>query len=774
MRQSRPRLWPLSLGAISLACAALSPPRATAPAQAADAIHSAGFDPDVVRPAHASLFATVLNARATGNLEAARTLSTSALRTASTDEEPLYRWIAAESARAQDAIDEAAALMLPLALSQHPLAPYARLHLADWLEAKDPGRALALLDNLLVATSELETFAAKGQAERLRAKVLARVGRADEAIATFEHLLQASADDSTTLQLMVPLSELLATRGEDERVRALELCRRMIHRAPGTRVAKRAEELAASLRPGIPEARRIAAEQVAIEDELVRADLLLQQMKISEARETYLRVAARVPEGPIACRARFGVARALLDSQKRTEGAQAMVEVAERCTHDVDQRAWAHFHAARAYGALGMNAEAIAQYEALERDVPGHRLADDALFRSARIARDMGDEAGFLSRLALVPQRYPAGDMLARARFTLALAQFESGAKAQAVATLSADLRDEVAEDLAGRASYFRGRFLEESGLRHEAVEAFAATAERVPLAYFGQLAYARLAALDAARAERLASADNHRSADKLAFEVEPALLRPGFQRAVALLRAGEVTLGAAELRSAGISDGRLGRHLVWVAVALLDRVGSPQLSLDLSRKFAPDLLARQPRGRDLSLYRLVYPRAYDPLCETSAAREGVPAAFVRAVAREESGFYPKAVSRARAYGLLQVLPTTAKEIARAGLKVPYNIRALEDPAINLAIGARFIRTLTDSFGGQLALVPPAYNAGPGATARWLRERGTEPLDLWVEHIPYDETRGYTRRVLQTYGVYHWLETGQRTRLPLKLPGTGS
>jgi soluble lytic murein transglycosylase len=70
-------------------------------------------------------------------------------------------------------------------------------------------------------------------------------------------------------------------------------------------------------------------------------------------------------------------------------------------------------------------------------------------------------------------------------------------------------------------------------------------------------------------------------------------------------------------------------------------------------------------------------------------------------------------------------------------------------------------------------LVPPAYNAGPAAVSRWLRERGHEPLDVWVENIPYDETRGYTRRVLQSYGIYHWLATAEMLHLPLDATGGG-
>ncbi|MET0284253.1 MAG: lytic transglycosylase domain-containing protein, partial [Polyangiales bacterium] len=154
-------------------------------------------------------------------------------------------------------------------------------------------------------------------------------------------------------------------------------------------------------------------------------------------------------------------------------------------------------------------------------------------------------------------------------------------------------------------------------------------------------------------------------------------------------------------------------------------------------------------------------------LIESTAKKEGAPAAFVRAVAREESGFNPEAVSRAHAYGLVQLLVPTAKTLVKSKKeKIGKTGKELLKPELNLTLGARFMASLAAGFRNHYALVPPAYNAGPAAVARWLRERGSQSLDVWVENIPYDETRGYTRRVLQSYGVYTWLATSEMLTLP--------
>ena len=753
----------------------LSTPGRPVVARAAELPERPRFDPDLIRARPGSALEAALLARARGDRETARALCSAALASPERkpDEEPLLRYIAAQGARAADASEEAAELLFPVALSDHPLASWAKLQVAEWLELKDPGRALALLDILLVPSSELETWPGKVSAERLRARVLGKIGRPEESILAFERLLEKSADEVGAIQVLMPLAELLSTRSEPERIRALGLYRKVAARVPDTRVGKRAEEQVSVLLATLPEVSARALREPALEEQLLRAESLLAALKHKEALAVLTQLEPRLGNEPqLLCRARFGHAKALLDSRARTEGAALMASVASECPYDSEQRAWARYHAGRAFSALGKNEQAIEQYEALEHEAPRHRLADDALFRAARVAHDMGDAAGMVERLKALPLRYPHGDMQARARFSLAFQAAADNDLTTAINILAEDDRDEQTEDLQGRASYFRGRFLARQKRFDEAEEAFVQTVRRYPLSYYGMSAYSRLAQLDPARAHALAPRLVNDAAEKLTFEQRPELLTPGFQRAIALFSAGDVTLAQAELRALGFLDATQLPELTWLAAALLDRAGAPHLAVDMVRRRMPELLARHPVGRGLSLYRLVYPQAFAPLIEDGAAREGVPAAFVRAVAREESGFYPKAVSRSGARGLIQLLESTAKAVSKGGLNLPTHPAALQEPAINLALGTHFIATLASSVGGQMALVPAAYNAGPAATARWLSQRGHEPLDVWVENIPYDETRGYTRRVVQSYGVYHWLQTGEMLPLPERLPGS--
>lgn len=761
--------------AIVLLVVALLPiPRAPVVHEAARADARAGrFDPESLKPARGSARSAALEAREAGEPAQVRVHALAGLARAKAGEAPLLRWIAAQASRELGDLSAASDLLLPLARSDHPLASWAKLSLAECLESRDPVHALALLDGLLAPTRDVQGWPGRAAAERARARVLIKLGRRDDAILAFEQIAGQARDESTTMLVLVPLSELLAKGGERDRLRALSLARRIALRAPDTRSGKRAEELAASLLRELPESLRRGLADARPEDRLQHADAMLAELRYREAAAEYADVESRAGDDlELVCRARYGRAKALLDGRSRTEGSVLMAEVAAGCTEDIERRVWARYHAGRAFSALGKNDLAIAQFEALVREASTHSLADDALYRAAKAARDMGDFPGMFARLAELSARYPNGDMVLRARFTLAWEARGQGDLARAIETLTQDDRDEPAEDVQGRSAYYRARWLGEAGDDEGSIDAFAAAFERAPLSFYGQLAHARLIASAPSRARALSSRLARARGERLTFEHRPELSSAGFRRAVALISVGEATLASQELRGLGFTSEGADVELALLSVAMIDRADAPDLAVELARRHMPRLMQRPPIGKDVALYELAYPMAYAPLIESVARKENVPAAFLRAVAREESGFNPEAVSRAHAYGLVQLLLPTARALVqtkRERIRAP---ESLLKPELNLALGARFMGTLAAGLRGQYALVPAAYNAGPSAVARWIRERGTQAFDEWIESIPYDETRGYTRRVVQSYGVYHWLATAELLPMPLGPVGT--
>jgi soluble lytic murein transglycosylase len=124
----------------------------------------------------------------------------------------------------------------------------------------------------------------------------------------------------------------------------------------------------------------------------------------------------------------------------------------------------------------------------------------------------------------------------------------------------------------------------------------------------------------------------------------------------------------------------------------------------------------------------------------------------------KESAFRPAVVSGAHAVGLMQLLPRTAAALQAAAGRPSEPLADLFDPAVNIGLACEYLRLLADRFGGQLPLVAAAYNAGPESVASWFRGRPTERLDVFVENIPFRETRDYVKKVVEfavTYRVVH-------------------
>lgn len=159
--------------------------------------------------------------------------------------------------------------------------------------------------------------------------------------------------------------------------------------------------------------------------------------------------------------------------------------------------------------------------------------------------------------------------------------------------------------------------------------------------------------------------------------------------------------------------------------------------------------------------YGRLYPRPWATEIASAATAADLEPALLSALIRQESMFRPDAVSSAGALGLAQVGLATARTTARS-LGLPLPDRAdLFDPARNTQLGAATLRSGLQRFAQQLPVALAAYNAGPGAAQRWLPEQAIES-DIWIENIPYNETREYVRRVLWNEVVYTWLLTNQQ------------
>ncbi len=197
---------------------------------------------------------------------------------------------------------------------------------------------------------------------------------------------------------------------------------------------------------------------------------------------------------------------------------------------------------------------------------------------------------------------------------------------------------------------------------------------------------------------------------------------------------------------------------VVWITAILLDRGRSWAAAHAIPRYTLTAFRRDYPQGKREAQWRLAYPRAFAELVASNSRTNRVPEALQLAIMREESAFNPRIESFANALGLTQMLVKTAKRFTERNV----SREMLMDPARNLEVGSRFLAFLLERYHRKAPLAIAGYNAGEGAVDRWLGERGDLALDEFLETIPYDETRNYTKRVLSSFLSYSWLYDSAR------------
>jgi soluble lytic murein transglycosylase len=150
----------------------------------------------------------------------------------------------------------------------------------------------------------------------------------------------------------------------------------------------------------------------------------------------------------------------------------------------------------------------------------------------------------------------------------------------------------------------------------------------------------------------------------------------------------------------------------------------------------------------------LRFPLTYLSQVQGNASRQDLDPAVIFGVMRQESMLDKNARSAVGARGLMQLMPATGRQIARALNESPGVESSLFNPAINIKYGAFYYKQLLNRFGGQFALATAAYNAGPNRVAKWLPNDRPMPADVWIETIPFRETRKYVTSVLSYSLIY--------------------
>jgi soluble lytic murein transglycosylase len=658
--------------------------------------------------------------------------------------------------------------------SRYPkLSPYHAYHAARCrLRRGDAAGALEWTGRVAKGTvPEAET-------ELIRIDALRALARWDDVLAAAEGYLQRFPNGPRHAEALFKKGEAIekaSVRGNaDARPAspdATAIYRRVWAAAPleawGERAAERLEQIAASL-----PAAEAAVTRARTAGELVARGTVYFDRNRNTESETTFAAALSAPglDGELECKARFFRAQSVWKQRQRPRAAPLFDEAETACARagNRDLHTKALYQGARCYATMGNRDAASSRYARVESEHADHSYADDARVRAAELAADAGDEAGAAKLLAEVPARYPKGDLLNEALWRLAFAAWRAERLDEALRWLDENLRLVPREEIwyaEGRALYWKGRVFEKQGKKADARAFYERAAREYPLSVYALLGLTRLRALEPA-AEKALVASLRKSMHDVpswSFPARALYGEPGFLRAVELARMGQGSDARRELARLGMTTsadkrGAAARaedeDLLWIAAILLDRGGVWNASHSLPRYGVTSYRLEYPKGIGQAKWRLSYPRAFPSLVAKNTKANQLPEALQLAIMREESAFSPRIESFANAIGLTQMLVKTAKRFAN-GAAVSREV--LMDPARNLELGARFLGFLWKHFDSAPPLAIAGYNAGEGAVDRWLAERGSLAMDEFMETIPYDETRNYTKRVLASYFTYSWL-----------------
>jgi soluble lytic murein transglycosylase len=175
-------------------------------------------------------------------------------------------------------------------------------------------------------------------------------------------------------------------------------------------------------------------------------------------------------------------------------------------------------------------------------------------------------------------------------------------------------------------------------------------------------------------------------------------------------------------------------------------------------------------KAGDYDDLQIRYPLPWRQDFATNSKLAGIADSWAYGVARSESLFMRDIRSSAGAIGLMQLMPDTGRRTARE-LKLPYaGLATLTDTASNIRLGTHYLGKMYSRFDDNQVLATAAYNAGPLRVEQWLPESGSLDARIWIENIPFNETRGYVKRVLTDEAIFHWRLTGKLRRISSALP----
>jgi soluble lytic murein transglycosylase len=360
---------------------------------------------------------------------------------------------------------------------------------------------------------------------------------------------------------------------------------------------------------------------------------------------------------------------------------------------------------------------------------------------------------------------FPNGTYRQRALWKLAILSFADGQYENALQDFWDYLLAETEADIIAAPAYWMARCYAKIGEPAKAAYLLTRADALGNNSYYGQRAREAESALATAEGAGARSTAFSRDFEEVRKRLdslrilETPILSPTGAAASAVERASQ--LAAAGLPEAALDELRSAsqrfpedRAISYVMSRLYAAQDDYLNAITTLRRVVPNYASLSPSALPSQIWELLYPiRHWEPITQ-AAARSGLDPNLVLGIIRQESALHERARSSADARGLMQILPSTGRKLARQAGVPKYSTSKLYQAETNISLGVHYLASLLRQYDGKTELALAAYNAGDYRVDRWMREFGYEDMAAFVELIPFSETRAYVKQVLTSQAHY--------------------
>ena len=600
----------------------------------------------------------------------------------------------------------------------------------------------------------------------LEASLLMKLQRFQEVLERYRGLLQQQKLPEK--RILYPMGQALLALGKPKQ--AVNAFQKLLQFYPSHSDVKDARKALQKILALNPELRPLWDEDT----RFVYAETLLKSGLSSSAAIQYKNFQAKYPDSLKFGESELGLAEAYLRSRKLQEGKRLLEQIAERyAANRTDIAAEALYTLGRYSWNADRNQEAKTLMQRILTDFRKSPRGDDAYYLLGRIYQSQQSYQPAAQCYRSLATQYPESSFAEEVLFRAAWSLYLAGNYSKAGQLFFQASEAFPSGDYIANSRFWMGKSLEALGKNNNAAKAYRSVLKAAPGTYYAVLAQDRLHALKAQIPSRQRASGKFPTLPDLLADLQPRVPDIRYQQVLTHIRKA-IALHSLELSqyareeiewigdmletqnlSSRGSEGQAWR--LYFQARLYEEIDEHLLAIRLAY-----LIGKMQREGTLEAFPyaieyLQYPLLHKDLIRKYAVEHSLDPFLVAGLIRQESAYSAKVTSPAGARGLMQIMPSTGKRVARTlGLK-NYSTGRLFEPEVNLAIGTAYLAGLIEDFDGNLFRSLAAYNAGPKATKKWWTTENAGQEEEIVENISYNETRNYVKYVMRNYEQYRRL-----------------